>query len=116
MHAWGRHLAPLLMVSEVRTIAADDLWLSPCYGQAVVALHFSFRPDLTAITSLLPGLEAALAAFAPRPHWGKLFAMDPTTVRSRYRQLGAFKALIGRHDPAGKFRNDFVDRMIFGRA
>ena len=114
LHKWGRHLAPLLMVSEVRTIAQDKLWLSPCYGQPCVAFHFSFKPDEPGIRRLLPGLEELLAPFAPRPHWGKLFTMAPQVVRSRYEKLGAFKALLDAYDPRGKFRNAFVDRMIFG--
>ena len=63
---------------------------------------------------LLPGMEEVLAPFAPVPHWGKLFTMDPKTVRSRYEKLGAFKDLLDAHDPKAKFRNGFVDRMIFG--
>ncbi len=116
LHQWGRHLSPLLMVSEIRTIAADDLWLSPCNGRPSVAFHFSFNPDQTSIMKLLPGLEEVLAPFDPIPHWGKLFAMDPETVRSRYARLDAFKDLLNAHDPAGKFRNAFIDRMIFGHA
>ena len=113
---WGRALSPLLMISEVRAIAADDLWLSPCFGRPCVAFHFSFNPDQPAIMKLLPGMEEILAPFAPVPHWGKLFTMAPETVRSRYEKLGAFKDLLDAYDPAGKFRNGFVDRMIFGRA
>ena len=114
LHKWGRHLAPLLMVSEVRANAEDKLWLSPCYRQPCVAFHFSFKPDEPGIRRLLPGLEEVLAPFAPRPHWGKLFTMAPQVVRSRYEKLGAFKALLNTYDPHGKFRNAFVDRMIFG--
>ena len=116
LHAWGAHFAPLLMVSEIRTVAADNLWLSPCNGRPCVAFHFSFHPDQPAIMALLPGLEAVLAPFEPVPHWGKLFTMAPETVQSRYTQLGQFKALLDRYDPDGKFRNAFVDRYIFGRA
>lgn len=116
LHRWGRNLSPLLLTSEIRTIAADDLWLSPCYGRPCVAFHFSFNPDQPAIMALLPGMEAALAPFAPVPHWGKLFTMAPETVRARFANLDRFKALLDRYDPLGKFRNGFVDRMIYGRA
>ncbi len=117
LRRWGRaRLAPLLMVSEIRTIAEDDLWLSPCYGRPCVAFHFSFRPDQPAIMELLPSLEAALEPFAPVPHWGKLFTMDPETVRARLPMLGAFRRLLDRYDPAGKFRNAFIDRLILGGA
>ena len=116
LHRWGHHLSPLLMISELRVIAADDLWLSPCDGRSCASFNFSFKLDQPAVMRLLPGLEDILAPFAPVPHWGKLFTMDPETVRSRYRNLAAFRDLLDAYDPAGKFRNAFVDRMIFGRA
>ncbi len=110
----GDKLAPLLMIGEVRTIAADDLWMSPCYRQACVAFHFSFKLDVPALMRLLPGLEEVLAPFNPRPHWGKLFAMPPEKVRACYPRLAGFRDLLNRHDPKGKFRNAFVERYIFG--
>ncbi len=116
LHQWGRHLAPLIMVSEIRAIAADELWLSPCCGRPCVAFHFSFKPDQPAIIRLLAAMEELLAPFAPVPHWGKLFAMAPDIVRSRYARLGAFRDLLDTYDPAGKFRNAFINRMIFGHA
>ena len=103
------------MISEVRTIAADDLWMSPFYRQPCVAFHFSFQQDWPALSRLLPGLEAALAPFSPRPHWGKMFTMPPAAVQARYPKLGAFRDLLTTHDPNGKFRNAFVERYVFGR-
>jgi alditol oxidase len=114
LRGWGEKLAPLLMISEVRTVAADDLWMSPCYGQACAAFHFSFRNDWPGIERLLPGLEKALAPFDPRPHWGKLFTMPPAAVQPRYARLPDFRALLDAHDPHGKFRNAFVERTVFG--
>lgn len=110
----GGRLAPLLMISEVRTVAADDLWMSPCYQQPCVAFHFSFKLDLPALKQLLPGLEEALAPFHPRPHWGKLFTMSPRTVQACYEKLPSFQALLTAHDPDGKFRNAFLERNVFG--
>jgi xylitol oxidase len=112
---WGDRLAPLLMVSEVRTVAADDLWMSPFYRQPCVSFHFSFEKDWPALKQLLPGLEAALAPFSPRPHWGKMFTMPPAAVQARYPKLAAFRDLLDAHDPKGKFRNAFVERHVFGR-
>ena len=97
-------------------VAADDLWLSTCYRQASIVFHFSFHPDQPALMRLLPTLEVALAPFNPRPHWGKLFAMSPRTVQSRYEKLPAFKALLATHDPKGKFRNAFVERNLYSTA
>ena len=81
-------LAPLVFVSEIRTIAADDLWLSPAYGRDSVAFHFTWRPDWPAVRALLPDVEAALEPFEPRPHWAKLFTMAPEVVRVALRADG----------------------------
>lgn len=107
-------LAPVLMISEVRTLAADELWMSPCYRQECVALHFTWHPNAAAVQAVLPTLEAQLAPFEPRPHWGKVFAMPAAQVQARYPRLGDFRALVQQYDPAGKFRNAFIDTYIFG--
>ncbi len=108
-------MATLLWTSEVRTIAADALWMSPCYGQAGVGLHFSWHRDLPAVQKLLPLIEVALAPFEARPHWGKLFAMSPAHVQSLYRKLPDFRDLLRAFDPLGKFRNAFLDAYVFGK-
>ena len=108
-------IAPLLQISEVRTIAADDLWMSTAFGRASVAIHFTWKPDWEAVRRVLPAIETALAPFDPRPHWGKLFTMEPEMMRSTYQSLPRFVELLGRHDPTGKFRNAFVDRCLFAR-
>jgi alditol oxidase len=107
-------VAPLLQVSEVRTIAADDLWLSPCYGQPCVGLHFTWVPDWPGVSALLPLLEEQLAPFEARPHWGKLFTTPPERLDALYPRLPDFRDLLRRYDPTGKFRNAFLDRYIFG--
>jgi alditol oxidase len=107
-------IGPLVQISEIRTIAADEQWLSPSFGRASVAIHFTWLPDWAAVSALLPLIEAALAPFEPRPHWGKLFTIPPDQLRPRYPKLREFGDLIARHDPGGKFRNAFVDRNVFG--
>jgi xylitol oxidase len=102
------------MISEVRTIAADDLWMSPFYHEPSVAFHFSFEKDWPAVRALLVGMEAALAPFSPRPHWGKLFAMPPAAIQARYPRLADFRDLCATHDPGGKFRNAYVEKYVFG--
>ena len=107
-------VSPLLLISEVRTVAADNLWLSPCYQQACVALHFTWQPDWPAVRELLPRIEARLAPLDARPHWGKLFTLLPAQVRAQYPRLPRFRQLLDQYDPDGKFRNAFVERYIFG--
>lgn len=106
-------ITPHLLISEIRTIAADDLWLSPCYRQASVAIHFTWKPDWPAVQKVLPLIEQSLAPFDARPHWAKLFTMRPERVASLYSKLPDFRKLATRFDPHGKFRNEFVDSLDF---
>jgi xylitol oxidase len=107
-------VTPHLMISEIRTIAADRLWMSPCYKQPCVALHFTWKQDWPAVRALLPVIERELAPFKARPHWGKLFTLSPSRLRSLYERLPDFTRLSRTHDPQGKFRNAFLNRNIFG--
>ncbi len=105
-------IAPVLHVSEIRTIAADDLWLSPSYGRDSVALHFTFHKDPDGVAAVLPAIEDQLAPFDPRPHWGKVFGIDADTVRAAYPRADDFRRLAAEMDPRGTFRNDFLDHYL----
>jgi alditol oxidase len=105
-------IAPLLRVCELRTVAADDLWLSPCYGRNTAGFHFTWYKDQAAVTALLPEIEDRLAPFDPRPHWGKVFTMPAGQIRASYPRLDAFRRLMTSCDPDGKLRNSFVDDII----
>jgi xylitol oxidase len=106
-------LYPLVQVSEIRTVAADELWLSPAYRRDSVAFHFTWKPDARRVLDRLRDVEAVLEPFQPRPHWGKLFVMDAAVLRSRYERRRDFVSLARRLDPGGKFRNAFVDEFVF---
>jgi alditol oxidase len=110
----SRKIAPLILISEVRTIAADRLWLSPCYERPSVGIHFTWRKEPEAVAALLPVIEGALERFEPRPHWGKLFRIEPARLRELYPRLEEFRELLRAYDPDGKFRNGFVERCLFG--
>ncbi|MEC5198958.1 xylitol oxidase [Arthrobacter sp. PL16] len=114
MRALAPRITPLLQVSEVRSMAADELWLSNNYQRAGIGLHFTWKPAQPQVEELLPEIEAALAPFAMRPHWGKLFTMDAAQLAPLYPRFGDFQALARRTDPEGKFRNAFLDRTMFG--
>lgn len=100
--------APLLQIGEIRTVAADDLWLSPAQGRDSVAFHFTWVPDTAAVTPVLGAVEEALAPFAARPHWGKVFTTPPGVLRELYDHYADFERLTERFDPTGTFRNDFL--------
>jgi xylitol oxidase len=108
----GPKISPHLFISEIRTIAADDLWMSPCYREPCVTIHFTWKPDWPAVSQLLPVIESELAPFTARPHWGKLFTMRPSALAARYDRLAEFKAQIAQYDPRGKFRNEFLNTYI----
>jgi xylitol oxidase len=107
-------IASSLQIAEVRTVAADDLWMSPSYAQPSVALHFTWLPDLPAIRELLPRIEEQLVPLGARPHWGKLFTVSPTDLAALYPRLPDFRALLQTYDPVGKFRNAFIEEYIIG--
>jgi len=110
----GEQVGPPLMITEIRTIAADNFWMSPCYKQDSVTIHFTWKQDWPAVSKLLPIIEKELAPFHPRPHWGKLFAFSPAQLRVSYEKLPEFVALTRKFDPQGKFHNEFLDTNIFG--
>ena len=110
----GPRMSGFIAVSELRTVAADDLWLSPAYETDVVALHFNWLKDWPTVAAFLPELEATLAPFEVKPHWGKLFAMSPDSVRAGYPRLDDFRALAAELDPRGVFANQYVRTYLLG--
>jgi alditol oxidase len=108
----GDLFAPELLVSEIRAIRADDLWLSPAYGRDSVGLHFTWTGNETAVTPIVAAIEERLMPVDPRPHWGKLTTMHPRTVIASYERAPDFARLMVEHDPTCKFRNDFVNDLF----
>ena len=108
----AERIRPVLLVSEIRTVAADDLWLSAASQRRSACVHFTWKREPEAVQAVLPEIEAALAPFAPRPHWGKVFTLAPEVVQSHYPRLQDFRDLRARLDPRGTFANEYVDRMI----
>lgn len=105
-------IAPLLLVSEIRTVAADDLWLSSASGTDAVGLHFTWQRDQAGVEAILPALEAALLPLGARPHWGKVYVDADNVVPGLYPRLHAFRALADSFDPTGAFRNPFLTRLL----
>ncbi|MFM9496388.1 FAD-binding protein [Streptomyces galilaeus] len=107
-----RTVAPVLQTCEVRTIAADEQWLSPAHGRDSVAVHFTWTDDTAAVLPVVRELEAALEPFEPRPHWGKVYELPASVVRGRYPRIDDFRALARDLDPAGTFTNAFVRDVL----
>lgn len=108
----GERIRPLLHASEVRTVASDDLWLSPAHGRDSACVHFTWKQLPREVDALLPEIEERLAPFTPRPHWGKVFTTAPEAVREQYPRLPDFLALRDRLDAGRKFSNGYVDRLL----
>jgi xylitol oxidase len=105
---------PLVQVSEIRTIAADALWMSPQYGQDTAAIHFTWKRDQEAVERAVAELERVLAPFGARPHWGKLFLAEAPLIAPLYERLPDFRELCARLDPRGAFRNQWLERHLLG--
>jgi len=104
---------PQLLITEIRTIAADNLWMSPAYHQDSVAIHFTWKQNPDEVGKLIPMIESELAPYKARLHWGKLFSIRPSTLHERYEKFPDFLALIKKYDPDGKLRNDYLDLNIY---
>lgn len=107
-------ISPHLFISEIRAIAADEFWMSPCYKKDCVAIHTTWKQEWDTVMQLLPMVEKQLAPFKPLPHMGKLFRIPPKELQRQYEKLKAFKDLLRHYDPNGKFRNDFLNHHLFG--
>jgi xylitol oxidase len=114
VRAIGDAIRPALQIAELRTVTADELWMSPQHGRDTLGIHFTWKRDPELVTRLAGALEVALAPFAPRPHWGKLFLAGAATIADRYERLADFTALAERLDPRGAFRNDWLERHVLG--
>ena len=113
VYAMGEEIKPHLFIPEVRSIAADQLWMSPCYGQDCVAIHFTWKQEPEPVGRLIKKVEQELKPFEVRPHWGKLFSFEPSYLQSKYERLDDFKALMAEYDPEARFRNEFLEKNLF---
>jgi xylitol oxidase len=114
IHALREHISPLLSISEIRTVAGDSLWLSPCHRGSSVAFHFTWRKDEAGVLKVLPMIEQALGELEPIPHWGKVFTLAAADIEARYPRLGDFRELAGSFDPEGRCANRFLRRWVLG--
>jgi xylitol oxidase len=108
----GPALREVLLVGEIRAVAADSMWLSLTGGQDCVAFHFTWAPDADRVTPVVAEVERRLAGFDTRPHWGKVFTTNPAELAARYPRLADFRRLVRHYDPQGKLGNDLVDGWL----
>ena len=112
MRSLADRIAPILHISEIRTMRADSLWLSGAYDTDTINLHFTWKKLPTDVAAILPDIEALLLPLGARPHWGKWFAASADALRPLYPRFDDFRALAQEWDPTGKFRNDYLARTL----
>jgi alditol oxidase len=108
----GPGIAPVLQVSEIRTVAADELWLSGAYGGDQVCFHFTWHRDAERVRAACSRIEERLLPLGARPHWGKWFEAGSSRLRPLYPRFDDFQELRRRVDPEGKFSNDYLARVL----
>jgi len=111
LSAMGNEIAPRVYATEIRTVAADDLWLSGAYARDTVGFHFTWKKS-EELASFLPKIEEVLGKHQGRPHWGKLFSTSKEQIVSRYPKYQDFKNLLNRYDSNGKFSNNFINKFF----
>ena len=109
-------IQPILQVSEIRVVAADQLWMSMNYGQDTVGIHFTWKPEQDAVEDMLVRLETALLPFGARPHWGKLFNANAMAIAPLYERMSDFIRLVERLDPRGTFSNSWLKTHVLGES
>jgi len=116
LRALGETIAPLLLVCELRSIAADSLWLSPHYERDSASIHFTWRRRPAQVEPIVREIETILSPFGARPHWGKVFTADAGAIAPLYPRMADFRTLRDRLDPAGVFVNDWMRGVVVGSA
>jgi xylitol oxidase len=112
LRAFADRIGELILVTELRTMAADELWLSGAYGRDTLGIHFTWQQRQPEVEALLVDIEAALAPFGARPHWGKVFTAEAAVLAPRYPRYEDFRGLVARHDPEGVFRNEWLTKVL----
>jgi alditol oxidase len=112
MRSLAARIEPLLLISELRTMKADSLWLSGAYDTDCLNIHFTWKRMPAEVAAILPDLEALLLPLGARPHWGKWFAAGHASLKPLYPRFDDFRALAQEWDPTGKFRNDYLARTL----
>ncbi|MBO0983472.1 D-arabinono-1,4-lactone oxidase [Rathayibacter sp. SD072] len=114
LRAIGDRIDEVLLITELRTMAGDDQWLSPASGRDSVGIHFTFAKDRAGVDAVLPAVEGALLPLGARPHWGKHFLVGADEIAPLYPHLPEWRALVGEWDPSGRFASDFVRERLLG--
>jgi xylitol oxidase len=114
VRALADRIRPILLVSEIRRVAADRLWMSMNYEEDSVGIHFTWKREPDAVQEMVAQIEEALTPFEARPHWGKVFHADAAAIAPLYKRHSDFVRLVERLDPRGAFRNSWLKARVLG--
>jgi len=114
----SKHNRSVHLFTGVRYVKADDIWLSPMYGQDIAVISFIVRGTPRATGSpaefsmYAHGLAQVAAKYGGRPHWGKQNYATAADLAPLYPRWNDFIALRARLDPNGVFLNDYLLRVL----
>jgi FAD/FMN-containing dehydrogenase len=96
---------------EYRTLAADDIWLSPAYQRESVTLSIHQAAELPH-EAFFADAESIFRNHRGRPHWGKLHSHGAHDLSALYPLWERFQAVRERMDPKGRFLNTYLRAML----
>ena len=114
LRALADEMRPILLVSEIRRVAADRLWMSMNYEEDSVGIHFTWKREPDAVQQMVAKIENTLAPFKARPHWGKVFHMTAEVIAPLYKRHSDFVHLAERLDSRGAFHNEWLRSRVLG--
>ena len=102
---------PVSFPIELRFSAGDDALLSPAHARdsAYVAVHVY---EGMSYDAPFREVEAVMAEWGGRPHWGKRSFLSAAELAPRYPRWADFAAIRERLDPDGRFVNAWARQTL----
>eukprot|EP00898_Chlorokybus_atmophyticus_P003301 jgi/Chlat1/3972/Chrsp26S04222 len=104
---------------EVRFVAADDVWLSPCYGRETcyigVIMYRPFGADVPSaeyVKKYFDKYEALMLSLDGRPHWAKPHSLRKPDFQKSYPKFDDFLEVRSELDPHHLFSNKYLQRVL----
>jgi FAD-linked oxidoreductase len=102
---------PIIFPFEYRTVAADDIWISPMNGRECVSISFHQYAKMP-WREAFAGVEKVFQDAGGRPHWAKRHTLASDDVLRLYPDAPKWGAVRKRVDPAGKFLNAHLAELF----
>jgi FAD-linked oxidoreductase len=102
---------PIIFPFEFRTVAADDIWISPMNGRPCVSISFHQYAKMP-WREAFAGVEQVFQQAGGRPHWAKRHTLTSDDVLRLYPDAPKFGAVRKRVDPRAKFLNAHLEELF----